>query len=82
MTDRSQIALAAASCGEPARSCSTRAQACQRPTSPAQLRCSKAATATLPALSEARRTVGGFSTFTNPNAMRIARAAFLFETGL
>jgi hypothetical protein len=30
---------------------------------------------------EARRTVGGFSTFTNPNATRVVRAAFHFDTG-
>jgi hypothetical protein len=41
----------------------------------------RAATATLPATPHARRTVGGFSTFTNPNATRIARAAFHFDTG-
>jgi hypothetical protein len=42
---------------------------------------SRAATAAHPAKPEARHAVCGFSLFINPNATRIARAAFRFDTG-
>jgi hypothetical protein len=41
----------------------------------------RAATAAPPATPEARHAVRDFSLFINPNATRIARAAFRFDTG-
>ncbi|KAA1008950.1 hypothetical protein FVF58_21960 [Paraburkholderia panacisoli] len=80
LTDWLKISLAASWSGEPGPTAR-----CARTTSStrtqAQTRRTRAATATLPAMPQARRTVGGFSTFTNPNATRIARAAFHFDTG-
>jgi hypothetical protein len=81
LTDWLKISLAASLSGEPAP-VAQHARTTSTPTrTQAQTRRSRAATATPPATPEARRTVGGFSTFTNPNATRIAHAAFHFDTG-